>query len=74
MTTFPSWIAAGIPTFWRSPTIGPGLKGVTPAFTSISEVTVSPPFAGAFVLVVLILLKILKGLISVASIAVWPVI
>ena len=70
ITTLPRSIAAGTPAFWRSPTIGPGLNGVSPSRTQMSSGERSPPRAGAFVFVASISLNKRKGLISAVTTAV----
>src|SRR5881409_136372 len=72
ITTFPRSIAAGTPAFWSSPTTGPGLKGVSPARTQRSSGAISPPRAGARVLVASSSLKSRNGLMSAVTTAVWP--
>src|SRR5437773_5177967 len=69
--TFPRSIAAGTPAFWSSPTIGPGLNGVSPSRTQMSSGARSPPRAGAFVFVASISLYRRNGLIAAVTTAVW---
>src|SRR5213080_3015993 len=72
MVTLPRSIAAGMPAFCSSPTIGPGLNGVSPARTHKSSGATSPPLAGARVFVPSSSLNKRNGLMSAVTTAVWP--
>src|SRR5207302_1157083 len=65
-------LAAGMPAFCSSPTIGPGLNGVSPARTHKSSGATSPPLAGARVFVPSSSLNKRNGLMSAVTTAVWP--
>src|SRR2546423_10603100 len=72
MTTLPRSVAAGMPAFGSSPTIGPGLNGVSPARTQRSSGATSPPRAGARVFVASSSLNKRNGLMSAVTTAVCP--
>src|SRR5512137_3053292 len=72
MMTLPLSIAAGRPAICSSPTIGPGLNGVSPSRTQMSSGARSPPRAGEGVFVFSSSLNSLNGLTSAVITAVWP--
>jgi hypothetical protein len=72
MTTLPASILAEMPTFWSSPTMGPGPNGVPPLGMTMSCGATWPPLRGAMEAPAFRLLKSLNGLFLVARMTDWP--